>query len=91
MLAYCLVLLFFLGAYSRPTPYFTSIFLPLSKTTSPCAVGNVESDFGCLVTDGSWYLLCRITVNTGQSRKSKETANHRDVSISTAGPRWGCT
>lgn len=52
---------------------------------------DVETDFGCLVTDGYWYLLCRITVNTGQSRKSKETANQRDFSILKAGLRRGCT
>ena len=40
----------------------------------------------------SWVpvLLCRITANTGQSRKSKETANQRDVSTLKAGPRRGC-
>lgn len=30
-------------------------------------------------------------MNTGQSRKSKETAHRRDFSILKAGLRWGCT
>lgn len=40
------------------------------------------------MTDGYWYLLCRIMVNLGQFRKSKETANQKDFNIWKAGPRW---
>lgn len=50
-------------------------FLALEQKYSPSAKGDAETNFGCLMTDGYWYLLCRITRNTGQSRKSKETAN----------------
>lgn len=69
----------------------SSIFLRQRRNTSPCAMGDVETDFGCLMTDGYWYLLCRVTVSTGQCRKFKKTASQRNFRISKAGLGQRCT
>lgn len=53
---------------------FSCMCLPDSPTVTagyllPCVVGDVETGFGCLLTDWSWFLLCRITVDSRQFRK----------------------
>lgn len=59
-------------------PMASSSSVPCRLTYLPCAEGDVGTDFGYLKTDGYWHLPCRITVDTRQSRKSKETAKQRD-------------
>lgn len=78
-----------LASFSWTPPASQAPFPLTAGHLLPCVVGDVETGFGCLMTDWSQCLLCRITVGSRQFRKSKGTANQRDFSISQAGVRWG--